>query len=98
SNRAVRSIEISSSGYSMTNDGLEDDEKPTVIIEPYGIMSAEMNAGLEPGKPIVITAAVFDDMKEEGRQTSLELMRKIRLRQRAILKARKTETEKSSKP
>lgn len=89
SNRAVMAIEVSCGRGSIAKDGLEDDENPTVIIEPYGTLSAEMSGELDPGKPIVITAAIFDDKKEEGEKSSLDLMHKVRLRQRAVLKARK---------
>jgi hypothetical protein len=82
-------VEVSCGEGSIATDGLEDDENPTVIIEPHSTLSAEMNDELTPGHPIVITAAVFDDGKEEGEKSSLELMHRIRLRQRAMLKARK---------
>src|SRR5689334_16315119 len=42
SNRAVMAIEISCGKGSIAKDGLEDDEKPTVIIEPYGTLPVDM--------------------------------------------------------
>jgi hypothetical protein len=45
-----------------------------------------MAGELDPGNPIVITAAIFNDNKEEGQKSSLDLMHKIRARQRAIKK------------
>jgi len=84
SNRAVMAVEISSGSGSIAKDGLEDEENPTVIIEPHGTLAAEMFGELNPGKPIVITAAVFDDGKEEGQESSLKLMKRVRARQRAV--------------
>ncbi len=89
SNRAVMAIEISCGNGSIATDGLEDDQNPTVIIEPYGTLSAEMNGELTPGHPIVITAAIFDDNKEEGEKSSLDRMHRIRARKRARLKDQK---------
>jgi hypothetical protein len=93
SSRAVMAIEVSCGQRSIAKDGLEDDENPTVIIEPYGSLTAEMSGELEAAKPIVITAAVFDDKKEEGVKASLELMHKVRARQKEILRARKTQAK-----
>jgi len=89
SNRAVMAIEISCGNGSIATDGLEDDQNPRVIIEQYGTLSAEMNGELTPGHPIVITAAIFDDNKEEGEKISLEFMHRHRARKRARLKDQK---------
>lgn len=88
SNRAVMAIEVSCGEGSIAKDGLEDEENPVVIITPHGSLSAEMSTELSPDTPIVITAAVFDDKKEEGEKSSLDLMKRVRLRQRALLKAK----------
>ena len=94
SDKAVMAIEISCGKHSIAKDGLEDEENPTALIEPYGTLQAEMSGQLEPDKPLVITAAVFDDGKEEGISSSIELMHKVRTRQRESLKARrKAETK-----
>lgn len=95
SNRAVMAIEVSSGPGSIAKDGLEDEESPTIIIEPHGTLSAQMFDELNAGYPIVVTAGIFDDKKEEGQKSSLELMHKVRLRQRAILKARKEQSPRS---
>ncbi len=89
SSRAVMAIEISCGKGSMAQDGLEDETNPTVVIEPYGTLPVEMTGELDPGNPIVITAAIFNDSKEEGQKSSLDLMHKVRARQRALLKAKK---------
>jgi hypothetical protein len=86
SNRTVMAIEISCGKGSIAKDGLEDEENPTVVIEPYGTLPVEMAGELDPGNPIVITAAIFNDNKEEGQKSSLDLMHKIRARQRATKK------------
>lgn len=93
SNRAVMAIEISCGKGSVAKDGLEDEENPIVVIEPYGTLPVEMNGELDPGNPIVITAAIFNDNKEEGQKTSLELMHKARDRQRALVKAKKQKNQ-----
>ena len=98
SNRAVMGIEISCGRGSIAKDGLEDDEHPTAIIDPYGTLAAEMSDEMTPGHPIVITAAVFDDNSEEGEKSSLDLMHKVRLRRQAINKARKAEATPSRTP
>jgi hypothetical protein len=84
SKRTVMAIEIACGEGSIAKDGLEDEQHPTVIIEPYGTLTAEMNGELTPGKPIVITAAIFDGGKEEGEKSSLSLMHRVRARQRAV--------------
>lgn len=89
SNRAVMAIEISCGKGSIAKDGLEDEDNPTVVIEPHGTLPVEMNSELDPGNSIVITAAIFNDNKEEGQKSSLDLMHKVRARQRALLKAKK---------
>jgi hypothetical protein len=93
SNRAVMAIEISCGKGSIAKDGLEDDENPTVVIEPYGTLPVEMTGELDPGNPIVITAVIFNDNKEEGQKSSLELMHNVRARQRALLKAQRQKKE-----
>jgi hypothetical protein len=98
SDKAVMAIEIACGKRSIAKDGLEDEENPTAIIKPYGTLQAEMSGALEPDKPLVITAAVFDDGKEEGVRNSLELMHKVRNRQRESLKARKAQTKSEDAP
>lgn len=85
--RSVMAIRISCGNDAISQDGLEDQEHPKVIIEPYGTLSAEMTGELKPGVPIVIKSATFQDGKEEGDPISLDIMRKIRERKRARLAA-----------
>jgi hypothetical protein len=82
-------VEISCGNSAISQDGLEDEEHPKVIIEPYGILSAEMTGELKPGAPLVIASAMFHDGKEEGDARSLEIMRKIRETKRARIAAEK---------
>lgn len=98
SNRAVMAIEIACGNGSIATDGLEDDQNPRVIIEPYGTLSAEMAGELTPGHPIVITAAIFDDKKEEGDKTSLDRMHRIRARKKARLKKQKEQSAPERSP
>src|SRR5690348_12782982 len=46
--RPVMAIEISCGNGAISQDGLEDEEHPKVIIEPYGTLSAEMTGELTP--------------------------------------------------
>ena len=98
SNRAVMAIEISCGNGSIATDGLEDDQNPRVIIEPYGTLLAEMAGELSPANPIVITAAIFDDRKEEGEKSSLDRMHRIRERKRARLKGENEQPEAERSP
>ena len=92
SNRAVMAVRIASGHASISKDGLEDEEHPIVIIEPYGSLPAEMT-DLTPGAPIEISSATFQDATEEGDTSSVEFMQKLRVRERARHKA---EREKQS--
>jgi hypothetical protein len=85
--RPVMAVEISCGNSAISQDGLEDEEHPKVIIEPYGILSAEMTGELKPGAPLVVASAMFHDGKEEGDALSLEMMRKTRKTIRARIAA-----------
>jgi hypothetical protein len=87
--RPVMAIRIACGQSAISQDGLEDEEHPKVVIEPYGILNAEMTGELKPGAPLVITSATFQDRNEEGDATSLEIMRKIRETKRAQMAAEK---------
>lgn len=75
--RAVMAIRIRSGDAGLAKDGLRDEEHPLVVIDPYGSLPVEIT-NLTRGKPIVITAATFQDGKEEGEDSSLEFMKKSR--------------------
>jgi hypothetical protein len=94
--RPVMAVDISCGDSSISQDGLEDEEHPKVIIEPYGTLSAEMTGELKPGKPIVIASATFQDGKEEGDALSLEIMRKIRKTRSAQIAAERGHAERNS--
>jgi hypothetical protein len=87
SNRAVMAVDIMCGEAGITKDGLGDEEHPTVIIEPYGTLAAEMNDELSPGLPIVLSGATFEDGTEEGSETSLKAIQRGRKHERARLKA-----------
>jgi hypothetical protein len=89
SNRAVMAVRITSGESGISKDGLEDEDNPIVIIEPYGTLTAEMNDELTRNAPIMISSATFADGTEEGSEFSVELMRKLRARDRARHKAEK---------
>jgi len=74
SNRAVMAIRIKSGNAAISKDGLRDDEHPIVVIEPHGLLPVEMTE-LTPNAPIIIASATFQDLKEEGEQSSIDFMR-----------------------
>jgi hypothetical protein len=82
SNVAVMAVEVRCGEGGISTDGLEDEEHPKVIIAPLGTLTAEMNDELSPGNPIVITAATFEDGSEKGDESSVELMKNLRERER----------------
>lgn len=86
--RGVMAVDITCGQGGISKDGLEDEDNPIVIIEPYGTLTAEMRGELTRDAPIVISAATFEDGTEEGDETSLKFMRKIRVRERARHKPR----------
>ncbi|MGI8734697.1 MAG: hypothetical protein ACR2LM_15495 [Pyrinomonadaceae bacterium] len=98
SNRAVMAVHITSGESGISKDGNEDEENPTVIIEPYGTLTAEMNDELTRDAPIVIDAATFADGTEEGDETTLKFMHKIRVRERARHRAEKQRLSTERKP
>jgi hypothetical protein len=87
SDKGVMSYEVICGNGGISQDGLEDEDNPIVIIKPYSTYTVEMNDELTPGEPIVITAAVFEDGTEEGDKFALEGLHKVRTHQRARLKA-----------
>lgn len=93
SHRAVMAVDIMCGESGISKDGLGDEEHPTVVIEPYGMLAVEMNDELAPGLPIVLTGATFEDGTEEGTVTSLKALHRGRKHERARRKA-----EKEAKP
>lgn len=89
SNRAVMAVDIMCGEAGISKDGLGDEEHPTVIIEPYGTLTAEMNDELSPGFPIVLSGATYQDGTEEGTEASLKALHRGRAHERARRKAEK---------
>lgn len=89
SGRTVMAVKITCGKASISKDGMWDEENPTVVIEPHGTLTAEMKGELSPGNPIVITAAIYADGKEDGVESALYLMKRIRVRERERLRAEK---------
>lgn len=98
SNRAVMAVSITSGQSGISQDGLEDEDNPTVLIEPYGTLTAEMNDELTRDAPIVISSATFQDGSEAGSESSVRLMQKLRARDRARHKAEKERKTAERKP
>lgn len=87
SHRAVMAVDIMCGDAGMSKDGLGDEEHPTVVIEPYGTLTVEMNDEMSPGLPIVLSGATFEDGIEEGSDISLKAIHRGREHERARLKA-----------
>ena len=91
SDRAVMAVSITCGGPSITKDGLDDEDNPKVVIEPHGVLSAEMSDELNPDAPIEVSAATFSDGTEEGSDSSLRLMHAMRAHERERRKNQKEE-------
>lgn len=83
SDRGVMAVDITCGESGISQDGLEDEDNPTVIIEPHGKLKAVMYDELTRDAPIVISSATFADGTEEGSETSVKRMQKLRARDRA---------------
>jgi len=92
SHRGVMAVSIACGSSSISTDGLDYEENPTLAIQPYGTLTAEMNGELTPGTPIVIDAAIFEDGTEKGTEARLGMMHKIRAHQQARHKAQKRDS------
>ena len=88
-NRAVMAVDIMCGEAGLSKDGLGDEEHPTVVIEPYGTLTAEMNDELSLGMPIVLSGATFEDGTEQGTEASLKALHRARAHERARRKAEK---------
>jgi hypothetical protein len=98
SDRAVMAVRITCGGPGITKDGLDDEDHPTVVIEPHDVLTAEMNDELTPGAAIVISAATFQDGIEEGSEASLKQMRAMRAHERARRKSQKQQESLGRRP
>lgn len=98
SNRAVMAVDITCGQAGISQDGLEDEDNPTVLIEPYATRTEEMNDELTRDAPIVISSATFQDGTEEGDEASVKLMQKLRAHDRAKHKAKKQGQAAERKP
>jgi hypothetical protein len=98
SERAVMAVAIRCGESGISQDGLEDEDNPTVIIEPHGTLTAVMYDELTRDAPIVISAATFADGTEEGSESSVKLMQRVRAHERAKHKAQKEGQPAERKP
>lgn len=81
---------IKESEYGISRDGLDVDGEPQVVIEPRGTITMNMPlANLDGRFPIILSAAGFADMTEEGEESVLEYMRDVRVRGKAERAAKK---------
>jgi len=98
SDRAVMAVSITCGEAGITKDGLDNEDHPSIVIDPHGVLTAEMNDELTPGASIVISAATFKDGTEEGSESSLKLMRGMRAHERARQKIQKEEASPGRRP
>ncbi|MDQ1614022.1 MAG: hypothetical protein QOG00_3953 [Pyrinomonadaceae bacterium] len=74
--------EVNSGG--ITREGLDDPDKPGIVIEPHGSITMEIGLSeMIPDVPLVISGVTFADGTEDGEEWALELMRKNRARAKA---------------
>lgn len=99
SDKAVMAVDLVSGEGAITKNGLSDEENPIVVIEPYGTTDLYMNfTAMTPGAALVVAAVTYADGTEEGDETSLRLMHKLRDRDRAIMKKERERQKKAGKP
>lgn len=100
----VMSVEISTrnpagDSGAVTEDGLQDPDKPYVVIPPFGTKTLEMSfSEMVPDAPIVVSAAVFGDGSEDGDQWSRDAMRGVRNHRQQLLRAEKEKQKGGLKP
>ena len=96
----VMSVEISTrndagDSGAVNEDGLDDADKPQVVIPPHGTKKLEMAlAEMVPDAPLVLSAAVFADGSEEGDQWSRDAMRAVRAHHQELRRAQKQSQQK----
>jgi hypothetical protein len=79
SDRAVMAVDVVCGQAGVTKNGLTDEARPIVVIEPGGTTVVEMGfREMTPGAPLVVSAAIYADGKEEGEAASLESMHRVR--------------------
>lgn len=99
SDKAVMAVDLVSGEGAVTKNGLSDEENPIVVIEPYGTTDLYMNFGaMTPGAPLVVSAVTYADGTEEGDETSLRLMHKLRDHDRAMMKKERERQKEAGKP
>ena len=96
SDRAVMAIDLVCGDGAVTKNGLTDEEKPIVVIEPYGRTTIEMSfSEMTADVPLVVSAATYVDGSEEGDPRSLRRMHQTRDHDRAkMLEFRNSQKDK----
>jgi len=90
SDKAVMMVDLECGEGGITRNGLTDEEKPIVVIQPHGTTTMRMNFGeMTPGAPLVVSAVTYADHTEEGDQASLNRMHRLREHDRIQRKAEK---------
>jgi len=92
SHLAVMTVEISTKNQAgdsgaVNDDGLDDPDKPRVVIPPYGTKTLEISfSEMVPDAPLVLSAEVFADGTEDGDQWSRDAIRAVRAHRQALRK------------
>jgi hypothetical protein len=98
----VMSVEISTKNQAgdsgaVNEDGLDDPDRPQVVIPPYGTKTLEISfSEMVPDAPLVLSAAVFGDGSEDGDQWSRDAMRVGRAHHQALRRAEKESRQKGA--
>jgi hypothetical protein len=96
----VMCVEISTKNQAgdsgaVNEDGLDDPDKPRVVIPPYGTKTLEMSfSAMVPDAPLVLSAAVFADGSEDGDKWSRDAIRAVRAHYQALRRAEKEKQQK----
>jgi hypothetical protein len=89
-NKAVMAIDLVCGDGAVTKNGLTDEDKPIVVIPPFGTTTLEMTfSEMTVGAPLVVSAVTYNDGTEEGDEKSLRIMHKVRERDRSDIRAQK---------
>jgi hypothetical protein len=91
-------VRVTCGNAGLSTDGLDYEDHPVVVIEPHGVLPAEMYDELTQGAPIVISAATFADGTDEGEDSAVRFMQKMRVHSRARHKAEREQQSRRPTP
>jgi hypothetical protein len=92
SDKDVVAVDLVCGEGGITRNGLHDEEHPVVVIKAHGTTIMEMGFGaMTFGAPLVVSAVTYADGTEEGDESSLKLMHKMRELDRERLKQQRNQ-------